>query len=438
MKADSKNHRGRCAASKTHRVKLTDAFCKSATVREGQRATVYTDSVTRGFCLLVTANGSKSFAVSYTLRDGDEIGRQKRMVLGPYLGRDGKAVETYRIEAVKIIGRAARGEDAASKRQTQRKGLTVGELVEKYMREHAPKKRSGEADRQRFARYVLPAWKNRKAASITRGEINALLVPIEHGDNTHPPRPAEAMVLLALIKKLYAFGLDAELVSHHPCVRMRVQSKRKVRERELINNPDDLRSFWAITTSNYMPENYATALRFQLLSGTRPNETVGMTWRELNLEANEWTMPAARIKNKREFLIPLTPTLRAIIDGQSQETEWVFPAELGGKYSDKMRRILLSRAIEAYRTKGGALESFTPHDLRRTAETAMAAAGVYKEYRDRVLNHVDNSVGGKNYNKHDFKAEKRAALESLERYLDNARLMKKDNVSPIRRKMRHG
>jgi integrase len=434
MKANISAKRGRRAAAKTQRVKLTDAFCKSASVREGQRATVYTDSVTRGFCLLVTGNGSKSFAVSYTLRDGDEIGKQKRMVLGPYLGRDGKAVETYRIEAVKIIGRAARGDDAASKRQAQRKGLTVGELVEKYMREHAPKKRSGEVDRQRFARYVIPAWKGRKAASITRGEINALLVPIEHGDKTHPPRPAEAMALLALIKKLYAFGLDAEVVAHHPCVRMKVQTARKVRERELINNPADLRAFWEITTLKFMPANYAAALRFQLLSGTRPNEAVGMIWRELNLEANEWTMPAARIKNKREFLIPLTPTLRAIIDGQPQKTEYVFPAEQGGKYSDKMRRILLARAIKSYGSEGGKLDSFTPHDLRRTAETAMAAAGVHKEYRDRVLNHVDSSVGGKNYNKHDFKSEKRAALESLERYLDNARNAKNDNVTSIRRK----
>jgi len=434
MKAYSKPQRGRRPAAKTQRVKLTDAFCKSATVREGQHASLYTDSVTRGFCLLVTENGSKSFAVSYTLREGDEIGKQRRMVLGPYLGRDGKAVETYRIEAVKVIGRAARGDDAASKRQAQRKGLTVGELVEKYMHEHAPKKRSGDVDRQRFARYVLPAWKSRKAASITRGEINALLVPIEHGDKNHPPRPAEAMCLLALIKKLYAFGLDAEVVAHHPCVRMKIQTQRKVRERELINKPADLRSFWTITTSKYMPANYAAALRFQLLSGTRPNETVGMTWRELNLEANEWTMPAARIKNKREFLIPLTPTLREIIDAQPQETEYVFPAEQGGKYSDKMRRVLLTRAIDAYRAEGGSLETFTPHDLRRTAETAMAAAGVYKEYRDRVLNHVDSSVGGKNYNKHDFKVEKRTALETLERYLDNARNAKKVNVTAIRRK----
>lgn len=435
MKADHEAKRGRRSAAKTQRVKLTDAFCKSATVRDGQRVTLYTDSVTRGFCLLVTANGSKSFAVSYTLRDGDEIGKQKRMVLGPYLGRDGKAVETYRIEAVKIIGRAARGEDAASKRQTQRKGLTVGELVEKYMREHAPKKRSGEVDLQRFKRYVLPAWKHRKAASITRGEINALLVPIEHGDKAHPPRPAEAMALLALIKKLYSFGLDTEVVAHHPCMRMKVQTARKVRERELINNPADLRAFWAITTPDYMPANYAAALRFQLLSGTRPNETLGMIWRELNLDANEWTMPAARIKNKREFMIPLTSKLREIIDAQPEESDYVFPAEQGGKYSDKMRRILLARAIEKYRDEGGKLDSFTPHDLRRTAETAMAAAGVHKEHRDRVLNHIDGSVGGKNYNKHDFKAEKRAALETLERYLDNARNVKKDNVTAIRRKV---
>jgi integrase len=52
----------------------------------------------------------------------------------------------------------------------------------------------------------------------------------------------------------------------------------------------------------------------------------------------------------------------------------------------------------------------TPHDLRRTLETRMAALGIPKEHRDRVLNHVQGDVGAKHYDRHSYLPEKRVAL----------------------------
>jgi integrase len=52
----------------------------------------------------------------------------------------------------------------------------------------------------------------------------------------------------------------------------------------------------------------------------------------------------------------------------------------------------------------------TPHDLRRTVETRLAALRVPKEIRDRVLNHITPGVGSKHYNLHDYADEKREAL----------------------------
>ena len=52
----------------------------------------------------------------------------------------------------------------------------------------------------------------------------------------------------------------------------------------------------------------------------------------------------------------------------------------------------------------------SPHDLRRTLETRMAALGIPKDHRDRVLNHVPADVGSKHYDRHDYLAEKRTAL----------------------------
>jgi integrase len=443
--------------SKTARVKIDDKFCRDATVKPGQRVTVYSDSVTRGFCLVVTAAGVKTFAVRYTLKDGDEAGKQVRVKLGRYQGKESKAVATYRGMAAEALGDAERGIDKAARRAEIRKGATIADLCTRYMAEHAPKKRSETMDRNRIHRYLLPAWKHRKASSITRGDVRTLLAPIEFGDKAAdlPPRPYEAIGVLALVKKLFSFAIDAEVVTLHPCSRMKIAPP--VSEGRELSAARDLRALWQLTDAQraYMPASFAAALRFQLLSGgQRPGEVFGLPWDELDLDANEWTLPKKRSKNKREHLIPLTPTLRAIIDAhgaeqarQHQEAEaagkrvrvsrFVFPALRGGVVTDKMRGIILDRALqEAAKEDGLKLERFTPHDLRGTAATAMSAAEIPPEHRNRVQNHVDNSVEGRHYNKHDYRDQKRNALLALEQWIAERRAPTPagDNVKSIRRK----
>ncbi len=415
--------------------------------------TVYSDTEMRGFCLVVTEAGSKTFAVRYTLKDGDEAGKQARVTLGPYLGADGKSVAMARKEAAKIIGDAARGIDKAARNRVARKGASVADLCEKYLAEHAPTKRSAAEDERRITARILPAWRNRKVASITRSDVRALLAPIEHGDVKAGQRPApyEAWGVLRLVKKLFNFAIDAEMVDANPAARMKLSTEPQARER-VLERADELRAFWELTEGDtYMPASYAAALRVQLLTGSRPGEIVGMTWDELDLDAGEWVLPRARSKNGREHLLPLTPTLRGIIEAQgarwaqeqaareaadkpARTTRYVFPALRGGRYTDRCRALMLDAALAAYTEAGHKLARFTPHDLRRTAETLMAAAGVDREVRDRVLNHVDGSVGGKHYNKHDFKAEKLAALQALEHIIHARLAAKSTNVTPIRRK----
>jgi integrase len=60
------------------------------------------------------------------------------------------------------------------------------------------------------------------------------------------------------------------------------------------------------------------------------------------------------------------------------------------------------------------LEDFKPHDLRRTAATGMARAGVQRFIVARVLGHVDRSVTGV-YDRHEYLSEKRWALDTWAR-----------------------
>jgi integrase len=65
--------------------------------------------------------------------------------------------------------------------------------------------------------------------------------------------------------------------------------------------------------------------------------------------------------------------------------------------------------------KGAKVEpipNWTLHDLRRTAKTLMARAGVRPDISERVLGHVIAGVEG-TYDRHSYEDEKRDALEKL-------------------------
>jgi integrase len=80
-------------------------------------------------------------------------------------------------------------------------------------------------------------------------------------------------------------------------------------------------------------------------------------------------------------------------------------------------RIRPERVADFVGIRNQHLPTISPHDLRRTAGTLMAKAGVSKEIRGHVLNHVTGAKTLRStdvYNVHDYHREKRDALSKLE------------------------
>lgn len=50
-----------------------------------------------------------------------------------------------------------------------------------------------------------------------------------------------------------------------------------------------------------------------LLTGQRLREVAGMRWEEIDLERDEWIIPATRTRNKLRHLVPITRQMRAIM-----------------------------------------------------------------------------------------------------------------------------
>lgn len=75
----------------------------------------------------------------------------------------------------------------------------------------------------------------------------------------------------------------------------------------------------------------ARALEFTILTCTRTNETIGAKWGEFDMESSIWTIPAARMKARREHRVPLSEETVSLLQELPRESEWVFMGRRRGK-----------------------------------------------------------------------------------------------------------
>jgi integrase len=132
------------------------------------------------------------------------------------------------------------------------------------------------------------------------------------------------------------------------------------------------------------------------------------------IDGEIWTIPAERYKTGIPNVVPLTKDARTWIGDRA--VGFVFSSN-GGKrafngYSKAKSQ--LDKVITRQRRKARlkAMLPWTLHDLRRTARSLMARAGVPSEVAELVLGHKIPGVRGV-YDRHSYAAEKRQALEKL-------------------------
>ena len=157
----------------------------------------------------------------------------------------------------------------------------------------------------------------------------------------------------------------------------------------------------------------AAVQKLRLLTAQRGGEVVHMRWADVNLETGWWAIPGKYTKNGVPHRVPLTASAVAIIEAQPHEedAEFVFSNRGGTPVTARLPRA----GADLSRVLGF---DFTSHDLRRTAATRMAAAGVPRDHISRVLNHVEAGPSSTRvYDRYSYDAEKRRALETWAREL---------------------
>ena len=354
----------------------------------------YRDAKLPGFGVRVSQGGTKSFYVVYRA-----AGRQRRHTLGDY--RYLKLAQARSL-AREVLRGAADGNDPAEAKRRERSAMRFGELCELYLAEHARlKKRSWQED-ERIVRKELAKWFKIPVAGFQRRDVRDILSPIIARKS-----PVMANRTLALLRKVFGFAMEQDILENNPCSGIRLPSRERPRDRVL--STDEIRSVWEALAM----ESLQTRSLFQLslYTAQRSGELRTMRWSELDAGEQWWTIPGDRSKNGLQHRVPLSREAQLVLKRlrlSCPSKTWVFPGP-----TDEPRATI-QKAKDRISLRAGV--EFRFHDLRRTAASHMASAGVSRDVIGKILNHAETGVTAV-YDRHSYDPQKKEALDAWGRAL---------------------
>ena len=389
----------------------------------------------RGFALKVTSTGTRVFVLRYYVE-----GKDRLMKIGDHPTWSLAAARSAAAEKIRAIDGGA---DPLQEKRARREAPTVAAAVQRYTATHLERLRSADDAKRYFEKDVLPALGSMKVAHVRRADV----VELVEAKARTAPRAARA--LLGHLKHFLAWCELREIIKLSPAHGIKpasVDRAMKPNKRARVLDDAEVRALWAGVDACGMHKLSAIALKLVLVTGQRPGEVAGMHRREIR--NNVWTVPASRRgKTADDHAVPLTHTALDLLKQAEVEVARLskrrgdeptgFVLEMKGGEPITVRA--LAKAAERFRLELGNQDHptfgfWTPHDLRRTARTGLAAEGVIAEIAERVVGHVQTGIIGV-YDRHRYDIEKRAALEAWERRL--LRIVKPDEsvsakvISPV-------
>lgn len=388
-------------------------------------------------------------------------GKPRELTLGRY---PDTTLANARELATTARAKIQQGADVAREKQIAKIERVAAQALRELARDYMAKTFPGLAEntikqrRQHIEGVILPRLGALPARDVTTSDVVMLI------ETVGAKSVNVAELIFTAISEIYKHGIAKHVVTANPCAGITVKAicGKALPVRQRLNLTDEELRIILPELPGIGTEN-ALAAKIQLATCVRIGELARAKWEHVDYDGTaKWTQPDGTpikapgakwlvpIENSKtgkktgkHFVIPLSAAvvgwfkqLQELACGDS----YVLPARQlrrghGGKgYFEQ--RALNSMLHKLCNKLEGKVRRFTPHDLRSTARSHLAALGVSVPVAERCLNH---SLGGLIgiYDQHDYMNERRAALELWSDYIVTAEAGREwmpidRNVIPIR------
>lgn len=390
----------------------------------------------------VQPTGNKAFFFQYFIskqRVMVSIGRYKQSAASPGLtlseireqGNKYGAMLQKGIDVADYLKKRREADELRLKesKAAERRG-TFEQLLDAYL-DKLEGKASHSRVKQSFNRYVRrkhPELLKRYANDITTGDIQDILKRmIQAGITTQVNRTRSQL------HAAFEYGIKQENdprrnddakplfnLEYNPVARIPKQADYEKVGEHVISD-EDIKRIWDRITDNYFIAGHAVKLA--LATGQRAGELIRLKVEDFNLCEGYFTIPNTVSKNRIDHVVPLNDLALDVAGSILAEVEdagiYAFPGTKDGYYCEDIpiHPSTLAQHVRDF-CKDYEGEKFVPRDIRRTFKTLGGKAGISKELRDRIQNHVVQDVSTRHYDKYDYLTEKQNGLKVWNNYLD--------------------
>jgi integrase len=280
----------------------------------------------------------------------------------------------------------------------------VDDLIEVFIVQHVSKTRKAAEISRLLRREVVSRWGNRCVHAIGKRDIVELASEIAQRGT-----PMAANTLLKVIKTFLNWCVGRAVIDASPAEGVPLPGKEIARDRVLTNN--ELVS--VIRAARQIGGAYGGIVEMLVLTGQRREEVAQMVGDEIDFNSRTWTLPGSRTKNGKPHIVHLSEACIKLIKRASRSGSYVFSISGVRPFQNftNAKRVL---------DELSGVTGWRLHDLRRTCVSGMARLGVPPHVADKILNHQSGTISGVAavYQRHDFLAERKLALERWGQYIE--------------------
>lgn len=266
--------------------------------------------------------------------------------------------------------------------------------------------------RTRLKAYLYPKIGNHRVDAIEPTDLLAALRTIEakgRYDTAHRCR--------SLAGRVIRYAIATGRARRDPSADLRdALVSVRTKHHAAITDPKDVGRLLNAIDGYAGFSSVMSALRLAPLVFLRPGELRGAEWSEIDLEAGEWRIPAARMKMKQDHIVPLSRQAVATLREQSAVSgrgRFAFPSLRGDS------RCISDNTINAaLRSLGYGKHEMTGHGFRTTASTLLHELGFNSDVIERQLAHGEQNKVKASYNRAAHLPERRRMMQAWADYLD--------------------
>ncbi|WP_339691487.1 tyrosine-type recombinase/integrase [uncultured Parasphingorhabdus sp.] len=417
--------------------KITKTTVDAVTVPEaGKRAYLWDDTL-KGFGLMVTDKGKRSYIIQY--RIGGRGKPSRRVTIGghgnPWTAKTARDYAAELLEQVRRKVDPFEARKAVQEQERQNKAaldviaaqhdkLAFSVIADAYIEAAKAGTLPGKKGR------VLKSWANIKGVidkdlspafgskplpSISADDINELI------ERVGGRSPSSGRHAYSAVSAVFAFATKQQRRIFPPSASPMadVSPPAPAGERDHYLNDNELRVLWLATDDLGWP--FGEVYKLLILTGQRLREVAEAPWTEFDLDKRQWLVSGNRSKNDRPNLVQLSDTALEIVtalprlasDGQFLFTTTGDSPVSGFSRAKARIDVLVEKRAKS---EGFKFRPWRVHDLRRTMARGCQELGFKLEVIEEVINHKSGSRAGivGTYQVYEFQPEKRAAWQAWE------------------------